>query len=842
MVTWEEIGAYLEDKGHDRKNLKTLLAFIEATETPLELSRILQNLLQLLPYIADLIILYPEHGCEIHLAEWKSTCQEIQTYPKLTIVAAPTRRKQKMPLWGFYGSNQVYVAIWERPGSPLVQRTYFFLLAHCLLAIAFLRNRMEKEKRQEKSGGEINNFNGNIKDVLLTIRNLAQDKNLHILESLPDHKVNPEELLEILNGGDEMLAPLRVLFKYLFDFKRPPHRHEREHPHDTTTREKIDPRIDQPAEFIEISPNLDPDQKEGTNTIDLLQLPTVEEAKAKEVEELGCYLSEGYSAIEIAAPRNVTKEVTSAVQKAIFARQVKSQLAMQNQRMGSRWEVLSLYEVSSFLTSVANLMANKERSPYLPENADAKELAPLLTTMFWLGKRLDRAVDLRLYKQIRNGDNEPGFVAIGNQGGYWVTEPAVPERKILPNDAQLTQVHEIATSFAISTGIGVEEIIARYVTDVHKYKSNFLFPRPDKQIYIKMVSDFLASVNRRHATRLTLNRISDYVFEMISRRDGADLTVAMFITGKEHFLGRNPSYYTSLSVENLRKIFKEVCTEIKDRHISETPRVDIRRTDSSVAKESLPKTSCNIGSPFRPTRNTVGNLINELKEKLEDANKVENGVLKLMRFHNSMTRYTAFMIAFGTGFRAIRDPFLSAAEVDWRSGFAVLADKDNEDGYNSRLIWLPPVCLEQLKLFREHQQNALYRFNILIPNLYSKLDRPRRDVPGRHMYFTNAVPNAGLEKDEYIAVNIRLKNLNRKLDYDLPFNASRHYLRSNLLERDCPVEVINALLGHFERGEEPWGSYSGLSPLVYRDVLMDKLIPLLKEDGWKAMPGLGANF
>jgi hypothetical protein len=836
MVTWEEIGAYLDGKGHDRKNLKTLLAFIEATETPLELSRILQNILQLLPYIADLIVLYPGHGCEIHLAEWKSTCQEIQTHPRLTIVATPTRKKRKMPLRGFYGSNQVYVAIWERPGSPTVQRTYFFLLAHCLLAIAFLRNRMEKQKRQEKSSEEIDDFNGNIKAVLLTVRNLAQDENLHILESLPDHKVNPEELLEILNGGDEMLAPLRVLFKYLFDFKRPPHRHEREHSRHTITREKIDPRIDQPANLTEICPNLDPDLQEGTNAVDLFQLPTLEAAKAKELEELGCYPSEGYSGVEIAAPRNVTKEVKSPVQKAIFARQVKSQLAMQNQRMVSRWEVLSLYEVSSFLTAVANLMAKKERSPYLPENADAKELAALLTTMFWLGKRLDRAVNLRLYKQIHNGDIEPGFVAKGNHGGYWITVPAVPERKILPNDAQRSQAHEIATSFAISTGISVEEIIARYVTDVHKYRSKFLFPRPDKKIYIKMTSDFLACVNRRHATRLTMNRISDYIFEMISRHDSADLTVAMYITGKEHFLGRNPSYYTSLPIKKLRAIFKVVCREIKHRHISETPRDDIRRIERSVAKERLPVTTCHIGTPFRPTRKTVKDLVKDLQKKLEDIIKVEKGVLKLMRFHNSMTRYTAFMIAFGTGFRAIRDPFLSAAEIDWRSGFALLADKDNEDGYNSRLIWLPPDCLEQLKLFREHQQNALYRFNILIPNLYSRLDRPRRDVPGRHMYFTNHW------KDAYIATNIGPKGLYYKLNYTLPLNASRHYLRSNLLEKKCPVEVINALLGHYERGEEPWGSYSGLSPLVYRDVLMKKLVPLLKKDGWKAILGLGANL
>jgi hypothetical protein len=78
--------------------------------------------------------------------------------------------------------------------------------------------------------------------------------------------------------------------------------------------------------------------------------------------------------------------------------------------------------------------------------------------------------------------------------------------------------------------------------------------------------------------------------------------------------------------------------------------------------------------------------------------------------------------------------------------------------------------------------------------------------------------------------------------YALPFNSSRHYLRSCLLERQCPLEVINAFMGHFERGEEPWGVFSGFSPLAYRDALMDKLVPLLNEDGWEALRGLQARL
>jgi hypothetical protein len=52
--------------------------------------------------------------------------------------------------------------------------------------------------------------------------------------------------------------------------------------------------------------------------------------------------------------------------------------------------------------------------------------------------------------------------------------------------------------------------------------------------------------------------------------------------------------------------------------------------------------------------------------------------------------------------------------------------------------------------------------------------------------------------------------------------------------------VIHAFMGHFERGEEPWGHFSGLSPWSYRRELEQRLVPLLAEDGWKPVAGVGA--
>ncbi len=352
----------------------------------------------------------------------------------------------------------------------------------------------------------------------------------------------------------------------------------------------------------------------------------------------------------------------------------------------------------------------------------------------------------------------------------------------------------------------------------------------------------------KRTTRLTANRVSDYLFEAISREEGADLTTAMFIIGREHFLGRNPSYYTSLSVNHLQALYKKVSRDIRDRHFREAPRDNRSSIESDLPDYIEKKGQARyVGSPFRPTHQTVSYLVTALEDSLNIAETLKpttnNSIDKLMRIHNCMSRYTAFLIAYSTGFRDIRDPFLSSAEIDWDSGFAVLSDKDSEDGYNSRLIWLPPVCLKQLQLYRQHLQNALYRFNILIPGFYSMLDQPRRDAnaPGCYMFFAKFNENRH-ELDAVTLRSVLLANRSLYSVYALPFNASRHYLRSSLLERKCPIEVINAFMGHFERGEEPWGAYSGLSPIHYRNALKDKLVPLLNDDGWKALPGLSVQL
>lgn len=840
MNVWEIFADHLGGGGYDENDLNALLKFIDALEPPIALPRVLDNFLQIIPCLQSLAKLYSgiDNGI-LPLSKWRDICLELRSAPAMQELLIATNKKGKMPLWSKYRTNPVYVAIWQRPGSVTDQQNYFWLLAHCLIAVALLRARTDRQILNEVLKQDLGDFKLHIKNALLAVRKLAIPANQITLKTLPDLNLPPEILLQSIDKNNDALSSVSVLLNDLIKYRKPAHRQKH-----ATTNNVRSPRIKLPAKLSEIYSNLDPDQEEGVTTFELLQLPVVEATKAEEIEILGCSPTESCSGVEIVTPKiskTNHKQVKTPKQKVLKKRRIKTQLAMLNQRLTSRWEVLSPYEVSELLTAICDLSENKESSACLPVNATYSELAALLVTLFWFGQRLDKAILLKKYSHdIGNKWVDPGFVEFSEIKGYWWTKPAVPERKILPDCKQLQQAHHAVPNYAISSGIGFEQIICSHIRKARSGRSDLLFTK-ELSVYQKIVSDFFSSVNSHHSTRLTVNRVSDYLFNEIANQDGADLTSAMFIFGRENFLGRNPSYYTSISITQLQDLYSRVCRNVWNQHLNEKPSDNQKLINDDLAAPWIEiNQTDHVGSPFRPTQSTVAKLVLELKNSLNNANRADTSVSKLLEVHEKMTQYTTYLVAFSTGFRAISDPFLSAAEIDWESGFAVLSDKDNEDSYNSRLIWLPPVCLQQLLLFREHQQNALYRFNILIPKIFTNPDRPRRDEPGRYMFFAKK----NITTDKYEAKTLRPTHLGQGLDqiYDLPLNSSRHYLRSRLLEKKCPIEVINAFMGHFERGEEPWGVFSGLSPLVYRDSLKENLIELLRKDGWEPLSGLKAQL
>ena len=57
-----------------------------------------------------------------------------------------------------------------------------------------------------------------------------------------------------------------------------------------------------------------------------------------------------------------------------------------------------------------------------------------------------------------------------------------------------------------------------------------------------------------------------------------------------------------------------------------------------------------------------------------------------------------------------------------------------------------------------------------------------------------------------------------------------------MLETGCPPEVVDAWMGHWYRGEEPWRTFSSFAFADFRMALEEYLQPLiLKQLGFRAI-------
>jgi hypothetical protein len=58
---------------------------------------------------------------------------------------------------------------------------------------------------------------------------------------------------------------------------------------------------------------------------------------------------------------------------------------------------------------------------------------------------------------------------------------------------------------------------------------------------------------------------------------------------------------------------------------------------------------------------------------------------------------------------------------------------------------------------------------------------------------------------------------------------------------NCAEDIIDAAMGHWLLGQEPWGRASCLSPRIYFELLDEHLSAILRDDGWIVARGLHGN-
>ena len=258
-----------------------------------------------------------------------------------------------------------------------------------------------------------------------------------------------------------------------------------------------------------------------------------------------------------------------------------------------------------------------------------------------------------------------------------------------------------------------------------------------------------------------------------------------------------------------------------------------------------------IGDNKASAANEVRSLIKHVISLLSDINMQERSSDRIVRAHNMYTIYTLLFLNYTTGYRGVKSPLRNFCDYDASIKSLLIKDKDNVDGYMTRIVHIPSALAIQLEYYNEYRKSLMNMLNLI-----------NRDLKITNAFSLNLHPNL-LKQCNAVEIE-NIKATYHKRDYCFPFlfflkqnmefneikpskyidmlswkgmegNSGRHFFRTYLVQHGCKTEIIDAAMGHWEHGNEPYGPYSCLSPHFIKKEIKPYLENMLQECGWQTI-------
>ncbi|MDX8396104.1 MAG: hypothetical protein R8K22_06795 [Mariprofundaceae bacterium] len=503
------------------------------------------------------------------------------------------------------------------------------------------------------------------------------------------------------------------------------------------------------------------------------------------------------------------KKSQSILSVILAARGQVRQLIMANQLLRGRWGNMTVWEVAQLMLVCGNKFKQiTEGSNKITDNElIILETIGLIMTMLWTGSSLKRAKKIALTIHTDKIGSELAYIADKKE---WRIKPYLPKYTTQPTKEQVNKSRNKTRYIYLPDLFN----IGGYLTSISKLKgvpetSALIFTRHIDS-YKKAIKEVTKELPEGH--RVTGVKISKYLFHLIASETSGDVADAILTTGNYHHLGQTLLHYTTPSADYIRYIYtksiESVINEIYQEAYDKTP------PEYGVATSLK---GFYLGSRLCPNRESIITMVEQLSAQIS-SDRGSYDTESFILYHNIYTIYTSQMFTYATGVRAIKSPFLDIDEIDEETGLAVISDKDGSDFYNSRLVWIPDIVRMQLSYFSNHRDFVI---NKLILKHYPN------DLSDTPFLF--------LLNDDFSIIELRPKNIKPLLEdiFPMPLNVNRRFLRTEMKERGCPIEIINCFMGHWSLGEEPWGKFSSLSFHDYVKTLKQHIIPILDMLTWK---------
>lgn len=493
------------------------------------------------------------------------------------------------------------------------------------------------------------------------------------------------------------------------------------------------------------------------------------------------------------------------------ARNQARHIAMANQYLPWRYESLTDQEIHNIASAASNYLNLPALFSMSTEEKGFHELALLTLIVLWTGVSWERAIGLRIQPVDAKKRSHASLCLITTPTrNRWRIRSTFPEYKTqikVPEESVRPMLEHVLIPDLSGLGDQVLNLLKRRgqkpspKTKVFTYAENQY-----RRAFKKLVQD------AGESERVTWGRWEKVMFDAITTETG-DVVDAVAITGEPHVLAQTKCFYYSPNVGDLVDRYVRVATQLAKQ--AELP-VGSAEESYVIEAEHHPGY---VGSRACASKPAVVAAVSDLKSRLGTA-RIYDLWSDFAEYHNVFTFYTVQMLAFATGYRAVKTPLFSLEEINGQLRLTALSDKDNEQKRKTRLSYLPDMVLRQLEHYEQHlkvlEATNDFRFK-------SSFETEKetcfflRSADGRDGKLVVSPKTMVCHLDEFLG---------------LPANAHRRFMRTELREADCPPDYVNAFMGHASFGEEPWSRYSSLSSRQYRDMMTQYLEPIMEELGF----------
>ncbi|WP_309045666.1 hypothetical protein [Marinobacter sediminicola] len=490
------------------------------------------------------------------------------------------------------------------------------------------------------------------------------------------------------------------------------------------------------------------------------------------------------------------------------ARNQSRHIAMANQHLPWRYQSLTDQEIHNVVTQANCYLKAESFTRGSTADRARCELALLVLIVLWTGASWEKAWDLRVQPVSSNRRSHAPLCLVTSTGeSRWRVKATFPEYKSLlrvPDEVVRPQVEHVLLPDLSGIGDSVMQLLKdRGLRPSPKTK---LFTYPIKQ-YKRAFRNFVQQAGE--SERVTWGRWEKVMFDAITAETG-DVVDAVAITGQPHVLAQTKCYYYTPREGDLFDTYVQTALNLAEHAELELDSNFERHLKGAKHLASY------VGSRACASKEAVVKAVADLKCRLRSA-RTYSGWADFALYHNIYTFYTVQMLAFATGYRAVKTPFLVLDEVNEHLCVTVIADKDDEHKRKTRLSYLPGAVCRQLEHYERHLQ-------VLSAGYQPRLKRGGEVEVAPCFFISESNDRSGTQE-------VRPRTMQKQLDdfLGLPANAHRRFMRMELKEAGCPADYVNAFMGHASYGEEPWCRYSSLSTKQYRDMMVHYLEPIINE-------------